>query len=60
MNDLIYPDWKVPSFVRAIQTSKKGGYSVGNNSGKFNLSQNVEDEYSSANSNIKQLKEILK
>jgi YfiH family protein len=57
MNDLIYPDWKVPSFIRAIQTSKKGGFSVGSNSGKFNLSQNVEDEYSSANSNIKQLED---
>ena len=59
MNDLIYPDWKVPKFIRAIQTTRKGGYSVGRNYGKFNLSQHVGDEHNSVNLNIKQLMDIV-
>ena len=59
MNDLIYPDWKVPKFIRAIQTTRKGGYSVGRNYGKFNLSHHVGDEHNSVNLNIKQLIDIL-
>ena len=55
MNDFIYPDWKVPNFIRAIQTTRKGGYSIGANYGEFNLSHHVGDEQSSVNLNIKQL-----
>ena len=59
MNDFIFPDWKVPSFIRAIQTTRKGGYSVGPNYGKFNLSHHVGDEHNSVNLNIKQLMGIV-
>ena len=59
MNDFIFPDWKVPSFIRAIQTTRKGGYSVGPNYGKFNLSHHVGDEHNSVNLNIKQLMDIV-
>jgi YfiH family protein len=59
MNDLIYPDWKVPKFIRAIQTTRKGGCSVGRNYGKFNLSHHVGDEHNSVNLNIKQLMDIV-
>ena len=59
MNDLIFPDWKVPSFIRAIQTTRKGGYSVGPNYGKFNSSHHVGDEHNSVNLNIKQLMDIV-
>lgn len=59
MNDFIFPDWKVPSFIRAIQTTRKGGYSVGPNYGKFNLSHDVGDEHNSVNLNIKQLMDIV-
>ena len=55
MNDFIFPDWKVPNFIRAIQTTRKGGYSVGPNYGKFNLSHHVGDEHNSVNLNIKKL-----
>lgn len=57
MNDFIYPDWKVPNFIRAIQTTRKGGYSVGANYEKFNLSHYVGDDQNSVNLNIKQLKD---
>ena len=59
MNDFIFPDWKVPSFIRAIQTTRKGGYSVGPNYGKLNLSHHVGDEHNSVNLNIKQLMDIV-
>ena len=55
MNEFIYPDWKVPNFIRAIQTTRKGGYSVGASFGKFNLSHHVGDEHNCVNLNIKQL-----
>ena len=58
MNDFIYPDWKVPKFIRAIQTTRQGGYSVGANYEKFNLSHHVGDEHNSVNLNIKQLKAV--
>ena len=57
MNDFIYPDWKVPNFIRAIQTTRKGGYSDGANYEKFNLSHYVGDDQNSVNLNIKQLKD---
>lgn len=59
MNDLICPDWKVPKFIRAIQTTRKGGYSVGPNYRKLNVSHLVGDEHNSINLNIKQLIDIV-
>ena len=57
--DIIYPDWEVPSFIRAIQTTRKGGYSLGKKFGEFNLSKKVGDEESNVTLNISLLKKIL-
>ncbi len=57
MSNFIYPDWKVPNFIRAIQTTRKGGYSVGDCYGGLNLSHHVGDKHNSVNLNIKQLKD---
>ncbi len=57
--EFIYPDWPAPAHVKALTTTRNGGFSVGPYA-SFNLSNLVGDEPGSVRRNRALLREVLK
>jgi YfiH family protein len=57
--EFIYPDWPAPVHVKAVTTTRNGGFSVGAYA-SFNLSNLVGDEPGSVKRNRALLREVLK
>ncbi len=57
--DFIYPDWPAPAHVKALTTTRNGGFSVGTYS-SFNLSNLVGDEPGNVRRNRALLRDVLK
>ncbi len=58
MNSFFVPDWQVPVNVKAVMTTRHGGYSTGSYSG-FNLAVHVGDDESAVKRNRQQLMDLL-
>lgn len=54
----IIPNWSIPLNIKAIQTTRKNGFSC-KHFDSFNLSENVGDEIAVVNKNIKKLMQYL-
>ena len=58
-SNIISPDWKVPDFIKAVQTNRKNGFSVDNKFKSFNLSNDVGDNERYVALNMRQIRSSI-